>query len=160
MVCDDKEKRSTRFFGDARGTSPLVASLLLIALAVVASITTYSWVMSMTTFQGEIAQTEVRIDMVQWNVAQNQTKVTIRNMGAVAAKVEVISIRENVAGSTPHTAGGNAVVSPNLPTTIQAGSTLDFTVVWKDLKLNSGKSYIIRTTCTTGFRYELVAASP
>ena len=49
-----------------KGISPLIATLLLIAIAVAASVLTYSWVMSMITSQSAQAQTQVRIDSVTW----------------------------------------------------------------------------------------------
>ena len=49
-----------------KGISPLIATLLLIAIAVAASVLTYSWVMSMIGSQSAQAQTQVRIDSVTW----------------------------------------------------------------------------------------------
>ena len=47
-----------------RGVSPVIASLLLIAIAVAAAVVTYSWVMTMISTQGRQAQTSIRIDEV------------------------------------------------------------------------------------------------
>ena len=49
-----------------KGISPLIATLLLIAIAVAASVLTYSWVMSMIGSQSAQAQTQLRIDGVNW----------------------------------------------------------------------------------------------
>jgi len=47
-----------------KAVSPVIATLLLIAIAVAASVVTYSWVMSMVKTQGSQAQTSIRIDEV------------------------------------------------------------------------------------------------
>ena len=53
-------------FQKRKGISPLIATLLLIAIAVAASVLTYSWVMSMIGSQSGQAQTQVRIDSVAY----------------------------------------------------------------------------------------------
>ena len=47
-----------------RAVSPVIATLLLIAIAVAASVVTYSWVMSMTANQSQQGQTSVKVDQV------------------------------------------------------------------------------------------------
>jgi flagellin-like protein len=60
------KKPSKKLLKSTRAVSPLVATLLLIAIAVAASVITYSWVMSMIGSQSQQAQTQIRIDMITW----------------------------------------------------------------------------------------------
>jgi len=155
-----------------KAISPLITTLLLIAIAVAASVLTYSWVMSMVGSQSAQAQTQVRIDTTTWLKAGSPLAPTanfdllIRNTGSVAAQVESVSIRTNTAGSTAsvwtapagssidvgitstlHFIGANAL--PVFPTTVPPSTA------WA-----VSTSYIIRVTTTTGFYYEMVATTP
>jgi flagellin-like protein len=155
-----------------KAISPLITTLLLIAIAVAASVLTYSWVMSMVGSQSAQAQTQVRIDTVTWlktgadppttpqtYVPTKNFDLLIRNTGSVAAQVESISIRTNTAGSTASVWKAPAGASIDVGVT----STLNFTgltsvPVFGPWALST--SYIIRVTTTTGFYYEMVATTP
>ena len=148
-----------------KGISPLIATLLLIAIAVAASVLTYSWVMSMVSSQSAQAQTQVRIDSVNWHgsgTAGTTFELSIRNTGSVAATIEAVSIRENKAGSTTYTASKLVAPEPFFP----AGTGLSFdTGVAGPLVVNwnawvRSTSYVVRVTTTTGFYYESVVTSP
>ena len=137
-----------------KGISPLIATLLLIAIAVAASVLTYSWVMSMITSQSAQAQTQVRIDSVTW-ASGSQFSLDVRNTGSVDATLESVSIRQNAAGST-------ALVIP-VTTAIATGTH----VVTGSLSLSSlspveaaSTSYVVRVTTNTGFYYEAVFTTP
>jgi len=145
-----------------KAVSPLITTLLLIAIAVAASVLTYSWVMSMVGSQSAQAQTQVRIDTVVWHGTAarvaNGTSLLIRNTGSVAATIESISIRPNTAGSTA------TIYKPTNPAAIDVGVTLDTISVPFTPKVTYGwtvsTSYVIRIVTTTGFYYESVATTP
>jgi len=166
-----------------KGISPLIATLLLIAIAVAASVLTYSWVMSMVGSQSAQAQTQVRIDNVNWAIAPasgaaDVVTVTIRNTGSVAATIESLSIRMNKAGSTTYVddyyvaAGTNNAVGsidvggtlilkmdsahPLITTTQKSGWAA---LPGADYMVNS-QSFVVKVTTTTGFFYESVVTSP
>ena len=143
-----------------KGISPLIATLLLIAIAVAASVLTYSWVMSMVGTQSAQAQTQIRIDTVTWlNAgagAHDSYKILIRNTGSVAATVESISIRKNEAGSSAFT------YSMTTSNSLDVGKTLEPTVTLASpiATWAVSTSYVIRVTSSTGFYYEMVATTP
>ena len=83
-----------------KAVSPLIATLLLIAIAVAGSMIAYSWIMSMLGSQSQRAQTQVRIDTVSWATDLTTVKAAVRNTGSVPATIESISIRKNVGGSS------------------------------------------------------------
>ena len=99
--------------------------------------------------QTQQAQTQVRIDSVDWSVA-GQIRVSIRNTGSVTATIESISVRKNVVGSTAVTVSYIPSISVNVGNTIQ--------LTWNG-PLDPNTSYIVRVTCSTGFYYEMVATS-
>jgi len=142
-----------------KAISPLITTLLLIAIAVAASVLTYSWVMSMVGSQSAQAQTQVRIDTVTWNSTAPTFKLLIRNTGSVSATIESISIRPNTAGSTAVT------YQPTNPAAIDVGVTLNTGAVAGlntavTYKWTVSTSYVIRIVTTTGFYYESVATTP
>jgi cell division protein FtsL len=105
-------------------------------------------------------QMQVRIDMVDWNVVGDSVTLTVRNTGSVPAEIESISIRENDPGSTwysDETADATGAIDVGDATTFTwdetgGASGADFIV--------NSESYLIRVTTTTGFYYEMVAATP
>lgn len=77
-----------------RGVSPVIATLLLIAIATAASVATYTWVMSMISTQSRQSETSIKIDMVDFQKKSEvyNINVTIRNTGSVYANVETIYV--------------------------------------------------------------------
>lgn len=76
-----------------KAISPVVATLLLIAIAVAAAIVSYSWIMSMIKTQGSAAQTGIRLEIVEFAGTSNAwINVTIRNVGGVGTKIETIYV--------------------------------------------------------------------
>ncbi len=79
-----------------KAVSPVIATLLMIAIAVAASVVMYSWVNTMVTNQAKQSQTAIRIDNVQfhsetpeldfWSTA-NATWVTDPKSGAAQGRV-------------------------------------------------------------------------
>ena len=150
-------KRSLR--KDGKGISPLIATLLLIAIAVAASVITYSWVMSMIGSQSQQAQTQVRIDSLTWGVSGNNVTVVVRNTGSVSATVESIALRSSATGSTYYS---ESFTSGN---SINTGVTISLN--WDESGasapggfLAASTEYVIRVTTSTGFQYEMTATTP
>jgi flagellin-like protein len=146
-----------------KAISPLIATLLLIAIAVAASVLTYSWVMSMVGSQSGQAQTQLRIDTVTWSSSDDANfDILVRNTGSTSAIVESISIRLNTAGSTSYVlsypvASSSIDQSKTLPFLFEGSKALPATppFTWE-----FSTSYVIRVTSTTGFYYEMVATTP
>ena len=136
---------------DLKGISPLIATLLLIAIAVAASVITYSWVMSMIGAQSQQAQTQVRIDSLTWDVAGDKVTVAIRNTGSVGATIESISVRKSATGSPFTTVSYTANNSVNTAGVISKE--------WTGT-VDASTEYVVRVTTTTGFQYEMTATSP
>ena len=149
-------KRSLR--KDGKGISPLIATLLLIAIAVAASVITYSWVMSMIGSQSQQAQTQVRIDSLTWDVDSGTLTVVVRNTGSVSATIESIALRSSATGSTYY--------SESFTTGNSINTGLTVSLVWDETSASAADllaistEYVVRATTTTGFQYEMTATSP
>jgi flagellin-like protein len=135
-----------------KGISPLIATLLLIAIAVAASVLTYSWVMSMIGSQSAQAQTQVRIDSVTWTTGA--MTLDVRNTGSVDATLESVSIRLNQAGSSAKVIGDGTAIFTGTHHSVGPLSLTGYS------DLAAAKSYVIRVTTNTGFYYEAVFTTP
>ena len=141
-----------------KGISPLIATLLLIAIAVAASVLTYSWVMSMIGSQSAQAQTQVRIDSVTWGSSTSDlASLDVRNTGSIDAQIESVSIRHNSAGSQANSTSLTKAIGTGTHEVINLAG-----VTWApgDLAWDNSQSYVIRVTTNTGFYYEAVFTSP
>ena len=141
-----------------KGISPLIATLLLIAIAVAASVLTYSWVMSMIGSQSGQAQTQVRIDNVDFS-GTDTLVVLVRNTGSISADIESIAVRPNSAGQSLvfENNPGGATAWPAL----DVGKTGEYT--WAQTSPDTdalSQSFVIRVTTKSGFYYEAVFTSP
>jgi flagellin-like protein len=137
-------KPMRRLKKDAKGISPLIATLLLIAIAVAASVITYSWVMSMIGSQSTQAQTAVRIDNVAFNVTSDSVSVTIRNIGSVSADIVTVGVKLTSASSYT-----TADIIP--ARAIAVGTADEVTVSLTELDLQTGYNYDVKVITSTGF---------
>ena len=137
-------KPTRRLKKDSKGISPLIATLLLIAIAVAASVITYSWVMSMIGSQSTQAQTAVRIDNVAFDVASDSVNVTIRNIGSVSADIVTVGVKLTSASSYT-----TANISP--ARAIAIGTADDVAVSLTGLDLQTGYNYDVKVITSTGF---------
>jgi len=64
-----------------RAISPILATLLLIVIAVAATIITYTWIMTYMSSTGQQAGVILRLDNVQWPMT-NQITLYVRNTGS------------------------------------------------------------------------------
>ena len=137
-------KPTRRVKKDSKGISPLIATLLLIAIAVAASVITYSWVMSMIGAQSTQAQTAVRIDNVAFDVDSDSVNVTIRNIGSVSADIVTVGVKLTSASSY-------TTVNISPARAIAIGTADDVAVSLTGLDLQTGYNYDVKVITSTGF---------
>ena len=119
-------------FKSKKGISPILATLLLIVIAVAAVIVTYAWVMTFTTSTTNNAGAVLTVENVRFhNISTTDyVEVTLRNSGISDAQVASV-----YAGTSTSNLVNQASVTHN-PTTqiVAAGSTLNITITydWTD----------------------------
>ena len=107
-----------------KGISPILATLLLIVIAVAAVIVTYAWVM---TFTGTTTQ-QGGVMLVKENVSwpdSGRISVVIRNTGTSNGKITAVYIGLSSTNVPPAT-----VSTPNLPATVASGGSTTFNVTY------------------------------
>ena len=76
-----------RLLRSKRAISPILATLLLIVIAVGAIIVTYAWVMTFIGAQTTAGGTILDPENVYWNVSASTTTITVRNVGTSDATI-------------------------------------------------------------------------
>lgn len=154
-----------------KAISPVIATLLLIAIAVAASVITYSWVMNMINTQSSQAQTSIKIDNIAFidtntTAFRNIIKVTVRNTGSVTCRMATIYIKNTTDSWTYNVyPTASSLVDGGSPTsTIASGSTQVYTIsIRNDPTFVSWKlasQYTIRVTTDGGFPAEDTPTTP
>lgn len=103
-----------RVLKSKRGISPILATLLLIVIAVAAIIVTYAWVMAFMGAQTGAGGTVLSMENISWNTTNSTTSITIRNIGTSHATIVRL-----YAGETD-----SNLIHVTVSTDIYAGKTL------------------------------------
>ena len=132
-----------------KGISPILATLLLIVIAVAAVIVTYAWVMTFTGTQTQQAGVMLAKENVSWPTAST-ISVTIKNTGISNAKITGVYLGTSSANLTSKT------MSP-ASATINAGSTstFDITYAW-----TANTRYYFKFATDTAVSLEFSEKSP
>jgi flagellin-like protein len=133
-----------------KAISPILATLLLIVIAVAAIVVTYAWVM---TYMSNTTQ-QAGFMPYKANVAfASGTTITIDigNSGTSSGKISAIYI-----GTSSSTLQSQTKISPSLSTTIDAGAIQSFAVTYNYLT----GTYYFKVVPTSGAALEFQATAP
>jgi len=129
-----------------KGISPILATLLLIVIAVAAIIVTYAWVMTYMGTQTQQAGALVTLDApVRWygsptTSAHNRTDIYIKNIGTSALKV----VRIYMGTSPSNLANVTAYCMAGINTMFDPQKIMTVTIQWPISTI--GTSYTVGTT--------------
>ncbi len=120
------------------GISPILATLLLIVIAVAAVIVTYAWVMTFTATQTTTAGKMIKFDSAVINATSDIVTVYVRNSGT-----EVVSIDKIYIDGSDYTSNATG-----LPTSINVEGTTTVTLNGTAAELNfiGGSTYKVKVT--------------
>lgn len=132
-----------------RAISPILATLLLIVIAVSAIVVTYAWVMTFMGAQSGTAGTLFQIQNVYWDTGTNTTKIDIQNYGT--SIVEIVAVYVGVSSQN--------TLDVTLYTDVEDGVTIkvdDFETVTLDwpnafeTMWTSGEKYYFKVAAQSG----------
>jgi flagellin-like protein len=126
-----------------RGVSPVIATLLLIVIAVAAAVLTYIWVTGyMGTLQSQAGaqQVQERIKIEAIDITNN--KVYIRNIGETKVTIAAVYLIDSTTGST---IASNTTVNIEL----SPGELTDVGLTLSD-NVKSGATYIVKAVTAKG----------
>lgn len=134
-----------------KGISPILATLLLIVIAVAAIIVTYAWVISFTTTQTRQAGKMIKFDSAVINATSEVVTVYVRNWGTEQVTIDKIYI-----DGIDHT--GNAT---GLPTTlnVEGVTTVTLNGTAAGLNFNVGSYYKVKVAGSGVFWEESTKAT-
>jgi len=132
-----------------KAISPILATLLLIVIAVAAIVVTYAWIMTYMSSAGQQAGITLYKENVYWNSTQQKTYITIGNSGTANAKVVRLYIgtsSNNLLNVTANTNIGSGIM-------LNAKSVITIILDWPNSFANSwtsGNYYYFKVVCETG----------
>ncbi|MBS7644330.1 type IV pilin [Candidatus Bathyarchaeota archaeon] len=137
-----------KFLPSKKAVSPIIAVLLLIAIAVAAAVITYIWVMGfigMATTARVTAQGQIQIEEASFSDASHAT-LYVRNVGSTTVTLDAVYVIDNSAGTT---AVGKWTASS---TTLSAGESLTGGLCITDINptFKRGHSYTFKVVCADG----------
>jgi flagellin-like protein len=140
-------KKIRKFRREAKAISPVIATLLMIAIAVVASLVTYAWVMGYMNFTTAKTGKAILIQSVS-NVttttpANNKLTLYVQNVGDSAVTFNDQSVFVNGAQITPNPSLGASGV------TVAAGSTTTIIVPYSPSGAVVPVTFTVDLTVTT-----------
>ncbi|MEM3989564.1 MAG: hypothetical protein QW369_07330 [Desulfurococcaceae archaeon] len=132
----------------ARGIEPVIAAVILIAIAVVVAIAVIGWIMGLwgavTTPREQLSVTGVSLD-----VAKRNLTLIVTNSGGVTAKITNVSINGP---------GCVAIETPDTDITIDPGKSKTVTVTFTDTDCSptAGAMYTVTVYTAAGGAYPTV----
>ena len=119
-----------------KGISPILATLLLIVIAVAAVIVTYAWVMTFTGSTTSQAGAVLTVENVRFYGSQeDRIEIVIRNSGTADATVDSVYVGDTSSNLVAHT----DLTWSDSSHIVAAGSTLTITV--RNYSWNEGETY-------------------
>ncbi|MGP3667596.1 MAG: archaellin/type IV pilin N-terminal domain-containing protein [Candidatus Bathyarchaeota archaeon] len=123
---------------DKKAVSPVIATLLMVALAVVAALIVYGWVMGFTTTTVTQTGKALRIEAATLNSTGNKITLYVRNVGTTSLTVDRIYVNNVLAASSLNTA-----VNPG-----EVAEIIDESI--NGVTLTAGTTYVVRVVCVDG----------
>jgi len=146
-----------------KGISPILATLLLIVIAVGAIMITYAWVITFTTTQTQQAGAILVLENVRFYgepaTAKNRTDIVISNTGTADAKIVRVYVG---------TSSGNIIdvsVSSDLGTgkVVYTGKAITIKINWPNslsTEWESGKTYYFKVAPEAGASFDFNRKAP
>ena len=113
-----------------KGISPILATLLLIVIAVAAVIVTYAWVMTFTGATTNQAGAVLTVENVRFYDDGNSIDITLRNSGTADATVSTVYIGTSSSDLVKQTSG---VVFDPVSKIVAVGSIVNISITGTDI---------------------------
>jgi archaeal type IV pilus assembly protein PilA len=135
---------------DMRGISPVIATLLMIAIAVVASLVVYAWTMGYMNFQQNKTGKAIQIQSVAAPTGSNALTVYVQNVGDGSVNL--------VSGQCLYINGTLMQSNPSM-NTVGAGSTASIGATLS-YNINHGDVFVIKVTSQDGTFSQMTQTVP
>ena len=133
-----------------KAITPILATLLLIVIAVAAIVVTYAWIMTYMTSAGQQAGVMLGKENIYWNSTDKKTYITIKNSGTANAKIVRLYMGTTQYNLIDVTASTD--IGTGKP--LNANSAITITLSWPNSVVNStwtlGDYYYFKIVPETG----------
>jgi len=152
-----------------KGISPILATLLLIAIAVGAVIITYAWVTTFTTTQTQQSGAVLSLENIRFygspTTVNNRTDVTIRNSGTSSAKIVTVYWSDLSYSALDDLTTSNYAMNPSTGV-VASKSSIVITIKWGVTgsvitgNWTSGSTYYFKVVTEAGPYLEFTGTAP
>ncbi len=148
-----------RILKSRRAISPILATLLLIVIAVAAIVVTYAWV---TTYMGSTTQ-QAGVILYKENVrfSGSTTVITLGNSGTANTRVVRVYVGDSASNMTDVTSSVTPSLTSGVP--LSVGSSATFTVAWPNALAGNwtvGSTYYFRIVPNPGMFLDFQEQAP
>jgi len=151
-----------------KGISPILATLLLVAIAVAAAIISYAWIITFVSTQTQQSGAVLVLENTRFyavSSTNNRTDITIRNTGTSSAKIVSVYWSSSSFSALAKLNTDEYVLDP-LTAMVNAESSITITVKWGVSggtitgNWTSGSTYYFKTVTRAGQYLEFTAKAP
>ncbi|MCL6578472.1 MAG: hypothetical protein K6T73_03685 [Candidatus Bathyarchaeota archaeon] len=132
-----------------KAISPILATLLLIVIAVAAIVVTYAWIMTYVSSAGQQAGVTLYKENIYWNATEKKTYITVGNSGTGNTKIVRLYLgtaQANLVNVTAYTNIGTGIM-------LNAKSVATIALSWPNDVANdwtTGNYYYFKIVTETG----------
>ena len=160
MVRREVQTNLPKTLKSRKGISPILATLLLIVIAVSAIVVTYAWVMTFMGAQIEAGGTILGVENVYWNATAKTTSIVVKNIGTSDAKIVRFYIGSTVSNLLEVTVNTDLGTAGKL---LAVDQTITIVLDWPNnlaSSWTSGKTYYFKIAPEAGTPKEFTGKSP
>jgi flagellin-like protein len=161
MVKREVQTNLLKMLKSKKGISPILATLLLIVIAVAAIVVTYAWVMTFMGAQTGAGGTLLELEIEpSWNTTAKTTTIVIRNVGTSDARIVRLWIGETTSGLVQVTDSTNIGTGKLLSVEQIVTVILDWPNNLTTTSWTSGKIYYFKAVPEVGAALEFSSKAP
>ena len=131
-----------RKFGNKRGISPILATLLLIVIAIAAILVTYAWITAYIGGGTHQAGARIEFDEAFINATSNKVTIYVRNKSPSGEPVTIDRVYIEGTDVTTHCKADGQ----DLPVTLQADEVIELTITNTGINFTAGQYYKIKVS--------------
>jgi len=131
-----------RKFSNKQGISPIMATLLLIVIAIAAIIVTYAWITAYISGGTHQAGARIEFDEAFINATSDEVTIYVRNRSPSGEPVTIDRVYIEGTDVTDNCAAGGE----GLPVTLQADEVIELTITGTGIDFESGQYYKIKVS--------------
>lgn len=153
-----------------KGISPILATLLLIAIAVGAVVITYAWVVTFTSTQTQQSGAVLTLENIRFYAADstnNRTDITIRNSGTSSAKIVAVYWSSSSFSALSSLGTSEYTMAPSSTGVVNSMSSIKITIKWgvsggtiTPSTWTSGNTYYFKVVTEAGQYLQFTGRAP